>query len=135
MSVDRTSEKWKKRKALYIRKIEKANEVNSARLVKKFYIDDEILNLIVDADFMPKMPIALQVRESANERREFCIEIDAAPMNAEKVLRKATTDRPENAVRARLQSVAPLLGKTRYYAVRASAYKVGETSEVFIVRV
>lgn len=135
MSVDRTSDKWKKKREAHLKKILKARALNAGKNVKMHYVDEELLNLITDADFLPKMPKDILGKFQADERRAFCLVVDTRPLDTEKAFRKATTDRPENAVRARLESIAPLLGKTRYYAVRSMPYKSGLTPCVYIVRV
>ena len=128
---------WKKRKASYLKKIAEANKENASRGVKQFYFSDELLNLIVDADFAPVLPVEVMGKssESANARRSFCIEIDAKPVLVENATRKATTDRPENAVRANLLSFMKLIGKNEYYAIRGESYREGEVPPVWVVRV
>lgn len=128
---------WKKRKASYVKRIAEANKENASRGVKQFYFSDELLNLIVDADFAPVMPADFfgKSSEKGKARRSFCVEIDAIPVPIEKASRKATTDRPENAVRANLISFMGLINKNRYYAVRGESYREGEAPSVWVVRV
>lgn len=128
---------WKKRKASYVKKIAEANKVNAERGVKLFYYRDELLNLIVDADFAPVMPSEIMGNSPVlgRARRSFCVEIDATPIFIENASRKATTDRPENAVRSSLISLMKVLGKNEYYAVRGESYSVGEVPPVWVVRV
>jgi hypothetical protein len=128
---------WKKRKASYVKQIAEANKVNASRGVKQFYFSDDLLNLIVDADFAPVMPVDMMGRSfvQGEARRSFCIEIDAMPVEVENATRKATTDRPENAVRANLLSFMKLIGKNEYYAIRGESYREGEIPPVWVVRV
>lgn len=128
---------WKKRKASYVKLIAEANKRNAERGVKQFYYRDELLNLVVDADFAPVMPSEIMGKSPVlgQARRDFCIELGLASVTIENASLKATTDRPENAVRSSLLSLMTVLNKNAYYAVRGEAYSVGEVPPVWVVRV
>jgi hypothetical protein len=121
----------------------KAGEVNSSNGVKSFYRDGGAKVLAKSVAKAMKSPEMSSVgittdgsREMAKLRREFAKSVKAIAVDGDEVLRKNTSDRTENAIRIRLRGVESVLGlpENTLYAIRANSYKVGEKSEVFIVR-
>ena len=121
----------------------KAGEVNSTKGVKSFYRDGGakvLASAVAKAMKSPEMSsVGITTdgsREMAKLRREFATSVKATSVNGDDVLRKNTSDRTENAIRIRLRGIEAVLGLPEFtlYAIRANAYKVGEKSEVFIVR-
>ena len=128
----------------------KAGEVNSVRGVKSFYRDGGakvLAKAVAKALALPTLASEGITTENgidpdysaltmAKRRREFARNHKAIAVNGDEVLRKNTSDRTENAIRIRLRGIETVLGLpvNTLYAIRANAYKVGEKSEVFIVR-
>ena len=121
----------------------KAGEVNSVRGVKSFYRDGgakALAKAVAKALVSPTLSSA-DITTSKNvtmakSRRDFARTIKAIALDGDTVLRKNTSDRTENAFHIRLRGIETVLGlpTNTLYAVRANSYKVGEKSEVFIVR-
>lgn len=121
----------------------KAGEVNSVKGVKSFYRDGGakvLASAVAKAMKSPTLSSAdittSKSIQMAKLRREFARSIRANALDGDIVLRKNTSDRTENAFHIRLRGIESVLGlpENTLYAVRANAYKVGEKSEVFIVR-
>lgn len=113
---------------------------NSEKQVKQFYTDKgaEILAKAIAKAFTLPTLSSEDISTDASEskaRREFAKRHKASLIDADKVLRKNTTDRTENAIRARLESVATSLNipQDTLYAVRATPYRKGEKSKVYVV--
>lgn len=82
----------------------------------------------------------------AKARRDYCVAIGAPLVSCAEVAHEnkvketegfgTITDRPENAVRARLQKRGQYAHKNpkHYYAVRAEGYAEGEVPKVWVVR-
>ena len=123
--------------------VKKAGEVNSTLGVKSFYRDGGakvLAKAVAKALASPTMTSAeittSKSVQMAKLRREFALSVRAIPLDGDTVLRKNTSDRTENAFHIRLRGIETVLGlpTNTLYAIRANSYKVGEKSEVFIVR-
>jgi hypothetical protein len=121
----------------------KAGEVNSVRGVKSFYRDGgaKVLAKAVAKALVSPTLSSADITTSKNvtmakSRRDFARTIRAIALDGDTVLRKNTSDRTENAFHIRLRGIETVLGlpENTLYAIRANSYKVGEKSEVFIVR-
>jgi hypothetical protein len=121
----------------------KAGEVNSVRGVKSFYRDGgaKVLAKAVAKALVSPTLSSADITTSKNvtmakSRRDFARTIKAIALDGDTVLRKNTSDRTENAFHIRLRGIETVLElpENTLYAVRANSYKVGEKSEVFIVR-
>lgn len=121
----------------------KAGEVNSVRGVKSFYRDGgaKVLAKAVAKALVSPTLSSADITTSKNvtmakSRRDFARTIKAIALDGDTVLRKNTSDRTENAFHIRLRGIETVLGlpENTLYAIRANSYKVGEKSEVFIVR-
>lgn len=136
--------------AVIMSAVTKASEVNSTKGVKSFYRDGGakvLAKAVAKALALPTLSSEGITTENginpdysaltmAKRRREFARTHKAIAVNGDEVLRKNTSDRTENAIRIRLRGIEAVLGLPEFtlYAIRANAYKVGEKSEVFIVR-
>lgn len=121
---------------------------NRSKGVKPFYTNkgaEVLASALVRASKLPTMAsegvVVDKSKESAKARRDFCRKhratlIDFAVIIGENKEGEITHDRPENTVRARLQSIAKAMGlpADTFYAVRAEKYQVGETPKAYIVR-
>ena len=128
--------------------IKSASVANKGKGVKAFYTDKgaEILaTAVVRASALPTMASAGVTtgkgKNDAKARRDFARSHRATLVNFSDILGvgkggEITHDRPENTVRVRLQSLAKAMGlpADTFYAVRAEAYKAGETPKAYIVR-
>lgn len=121
----------------------KAGEVNSVRGVKSFYRDGgaKVLAKAVAKALVSPTLSSADITTSKNvtmakSRRDFARTIKAIALDGDIVLRKNTSDRTENAFHIRLRGIETVLElpENTLYAIRANSYKVGEKSEVFIVR-
>lgn len=121
----------------------KAGEVNSVRGVKSFYRDGgaKVLAKAVAKALVSPTLSSADITTSKNvtmakSRRDFARTIKAIALDGDTVLRKNTSDRTENAFHIRLRGIETVLElpENTLYAIRANSYKVGEKSEVFIVR-
>lgn len=121
----------------------KSGEVNSAKGVKSFYRDNGAKSLASAVSKALASPSLSEKGISTDKgttmaklRREFATSVKATALDGDKVLRKNTTDRTENAFRIRLRGVESVLGLPEFtlYAVRVTPYKKGEKSKVKIVR-
>jgi hypothetical protein len=121
----------------------KAGEVNSVRGVKSFYRDGgaKVLAKAVAKALVSPTLSSADITTSKNvtmakSRRDFARTIRAIALDGDTVLRKNTSDRTENAFHIRLRGIETVLElpENTLYAIRANSYKVGEKSEVFIVR-
>ena len=129
--------------AVIMSAVVKAGEVNSTKGVKSFYRDGgakELAKAVAKAMKSPTLTSAeittSKSVQMAKLRREFALSVRAIPLDGDIVLRKNTSDRTENAFHIRLRGIETVLGlpTNTLYAIRANSYKVGEKSEVFIVR-
>lgn len=129
--------------AVIMSAVTKAGEVNSAKGAKSFYRDGgaKVLAKAVAKALASPTLTSAEITTSKNvvmakSRRDFARTIKALPLDGDIVLRKNTTDRTENAFHIRLRKIEEVLGLpvNTLYAIRANSYKVGEKSEVFIVR-
>ena len=82
-----------------------------------------------------------KARTEAQARRAYARKVRATLVDCADVIApnkdgEITHDRPENTVRARVQSIAKAMGLApdTFYAVRAEAYAEGELPKVYIVR-
>jgi len=123
--------------------VKKAGEIISAKGSKSFYCDGgaKVLAKAVAKALVSPTLTSAEITTSKNvvmakSRRDFARTIKALSLDGDIVLRKNTTDRTENAFHIRLRKIEEVLGlpKNTLYAVRANSYKVGEKSEVYIVR-
>ena len=129
--------------AVIMSAVVKAGEVNSTKGVKSFYRDGGakvLAKAVAKALGSPTMTSAeittSKSVQMAKLRREFALSVRAIPLDGDTVLRKNTSDRTENAFHIRLRGIETVLGlpTNTLYAIRANSYKVGEKSEVYIVR-
>lgn len=123
--------------------VKAAAEANAKAGIKAFYTDNGAVLLadaIAHAFTIPTLASAgIGNSKSAIEaqaRRDFCKKHKARAVTPDKVLRKNTSGRAENALDQRLQSVALQMGLNAkaFYAVRSkSVTGTDESPRVFIV--
>ena len=129
--------------AIIMSAVNNAGAVNSTKGVKSFYRDGgaKVLAKAVAKALVSPTLSSADITTSKNvtmakSRRDFARTIKAIALDGDTVLRKNTSDRTENAFHIRLRGIETVLGlpENTLYAIRANSYKVGEKSEVFIVR-
>jgi hypothetical protein len=102
-------------------KVDKARTTNARKGVKQHYSDAkavafwQLLALVVKSPLIP-MELRVATKNNAQARRQWCIDNKAVVVSRADVTHKVQGDRPDNAVRARLISLAK---------VDASAKRVG----------
>lgn len=135
-------------KAAVLAHLSTARGVNLSRQVKGHYTDEsaeKLATAIVRAHAFPSLTSAKihhggdvsRHPEDAELRRAYARKSRATLVNVSDIIgTDSESDRPENAVRSRLRSIARAMGlpETTYYAVRAEAYSEGEIPKVYIVR-
>jgi hypothetical protein len=135
-------------KAAVLAHLATARKVNLSQQHKGHYTDKSAQRLataIEKAHSFPSLTTAKihkggevsRLPEDADIRRQYAKSHRAPLVSVTDIVRgKIRGDRPENAVRARLRSIAKAMGlpEDTYYAVRAKAYAKGETPKVYIVR-
>lgn len=92
-------------------KVDKARGANARKGVKQHYSDAKAvafwqrLALVVKSPLIP-MELRVATKNNAQARRQWCIDNGAVVVSRAEVTHKAEGDRPDNAVRARLISLA-----------------------------
>lgn len=135
-------------KAAVLAHLSTARAVNLSRQAKGHYTNksaERLATAIVKAHDFPSLTSAKihhggavsRHPEDAELRRAYARSNRATLVNVSDIVgTDSKSDRPENAVRSRLRSIAKAMGlpEATYYAVRAEAYAEGEVPKVYIVR-
>ena len=130
-------------KAEVLAMVKASAQVNAKAGTKAFYTDNGaslLADAIAHAFTIPTLASAGigngRGRAEAEARRKFCQTVKAKSVTPDKVLRKNTSGRAENAIDQRLQAVAVLMGMDAkaFYAVRSKPVTADESPKVFVIR-
>jgi hypothetical protein len=129
-------------KAEVLAMVKASAQVNAKAGTKAFYTDNGaslLADAIAHAFTIPTLASAGigngRGRAEAEARRKFCQTVKAKAVTPDKVLRKNTSGRAENAIDQRLQAVAVLMGldAKAFYAVRSKPVTADESPKVFVI--
>ena len=130
-------------KAEVLAMVKASAQANAKAGTKAFYTDNgaSLLADAIDHAFtIPTLASAgignSKARAEAEARRDFCRKNKAKAITPDKVLRKNTSGRAENAIDQRLQAVAVLMGLNAkaFYAIRSKPVTADESPRIYIVR-